>query len=162
MLFQRLAKLVMRYLGIDFGIKRVGLAVSNPGSKMAFPLKTIFRTTRQALFEELVGLIIKEKIEAVVLGMPLGPNGEETCTGRQVANFRKSLERRIDMPVYTVNEAYTSCEAQAVIKEQNLSSGRQKEILDQVAAVLILETFLNQQKKSEPPLSNNPSTTETS
>lgn len=135
----------MRYLGIDFGIKRVGLAVSSPGSKMAFPLKTIFRTTRQALFEELVDLISKEKIEGVVLGMPLGLEGEETFTARQVANFRKSLERRIDLPVYTVNEAYTSCEAQAVIQEKNLKSGRQKKILDQVAAVLILETFLNQQ-----------------
>ncbi|MFP4084781.1 MAG: Holliday junction resolvase RuvX [Desulfonatronovibrio sp.] len=152
----------MRYLGIDFGIKRVGLAVSSTGSKMAFPLKTIFRTTRQALFEELVGLIIKEKIEAVVLGMPLGPAGEETYTARQVANFRKSLERRTHVPVYTVNEAYTSCEAQAVIKKQNLKPGRQKKILDQVAAVLILETFLNQQKKSDSPPSENTHTTEIS
>ncbi|MFP4455657.1 MAG: Holliday junction resolvase RuvX [Desulfonatronovibrio sp.] len=150
----------MRYLGIDFGIKRVGLAVSSTGSKMAFPLKTIFRTTRQALFEELVDLIGKEKIEAVVLGMPLGPEGEETYTARQAANFKKSLERRTHVPVYTVNEAYTSCEAQAVIKKQNLKPGRQKKILDQVAAVLILETFLNQQKKSDSPPSENIQTTE--
>jgi putative holliday junction resolvase len=136
----------MRLLGIDFGLKRIGLAVSDPGGNLAFPLKTIVRTTRQAVFDELLKLITKEKIEAVVLGIPLGPGGEKNLTARQVRNFRESLERRIDLPVYMVNEAFTSCEADTIMSERCLTHDRKKQGQDQLAAVLILETFMNRRE----------------
>lgn len=136
----------MRLLGIDFGLKRIGLAVSDPGGKLAFPLRTIARTTRQAVFDELLRLITEEKIEGVVLGIPLGPEGEKSLTARQVLNFRESLERRIDLPVYLVNEAFTSCEADTIMNERGLGHDRKKQALDQLAAVLILETFMSRGK----------------
>jgi len=133
----------MRYLGIDFGIKRMGLAVSSPSGNIAFPLKTIYRTTRQEMFDKLADVILEQNIEAIVLGIPLGSEGEETLTCRQVLNFKESLERRVDLPVYTVNEAFTSSEARAIMKERDVKPDREKQSLDQVAAVLILENFLN-------------------
>lgn len=133
----------MRYLGIDFGIKRIGLAVSSPSGNIAFPLKTIYRTTRQVMFDKLADVIREQNIEAIVLGIPLGYEGEETLTCRQVLNFKESLERRVDLPVYTVNEAFTSSEARAIMKERGVKHDREKQSLDQVAAVLILENFLN-------------------
>ncbi|MCA1742633.1 MAG: Holliday junction resolvase RuvX [Desulfovibrionales bacterium] len=131
----------MRYLGIDFGIKRIGLAISGPDSTMAFPFKTIFRTTRQAVFDEIVEIISQEKIDAVVLGIPLNSD-PDNMTSRQVKNFKESLERRIQIPVHIINEAFTSSEAKIILKERGLDFKKEKEVLDQLAAVLILETFL--------------------
>ncbi|RQD67323.1 MAG: Holliday junction resolvase RuvX [Desulfonatronovibrio sp. MSAO_Bac4] len=132
----------MRYLGMDFGIKRIGLAISGPDSTMAFPYKTIFRTTRQAVFDEIIEIISHEQIDAVVLGIPL-TSEPDNLTSRQVKNFLKSLERRIHIPVHIVNEAFTSSEAKNILKERRLGHKKEKEVLDQLAAVLILETFLS-------------------
>lgn len=132
----------MCYLGIDFGIKRIGLAVSKPGSTMAFPFKTIFRTTRQAVFDEVIKIITEEQISAIVLGIPL-TSDPDNLTSRQVRNFKKSLERRIDIPVHIVNEAFTSSEAKIILKERGLDHQKEKEVLDQLSAVLILEDFLS-------------------
>lgn len=134
----------MRYLGIDFGTKRVGLALGLADTNMAFPLKTIFRTTRQEMFDEILDLIDRENIDAIVLGMPWGPSAEPGLTGRQALNFKQSLQRRTDRPVFIVNEDFSSCEAKSILSSRGLSSDRQKKCLDQVAAVLILESFLNQ------------------
>lgn len=146
----------MRYLGIDFGIKRMGLAVSGPSGSMAFPLKTIVRTTRSAMFEELLGLIRKQNIEAIVLGIPLGSEGEENLTSTQVMNFKESLERRIDLPVYIINEAFTSAEAKAIMIERGVRENRERQNLDQVAAVLILESFLSHREKDFNMVRENP------
>ncbi len=134
----------MRYLGIDFGIKRMGLAVSGPSGNLAFPLKTIVRTSRQAMFNELLNIIREEKIDAIVLGIPLRSEKEANLTSRQVLNFGKSLERRVDLPVYTVNEALTSFEARDIMKKQGVRAHKGKHGLDQLAAVIILEAFLIQ------------------
>ncbi len=132
----------MKYLGIDFGIKRVGLAVSDEKGKMVFPLKTIHRSTRENLFLELLNIIQERGIEAIVLGLPLGPDGEKSLPCRQAENFMQSLDRRTDLPIYTVNEAYTSMEAEDILNRCGIRVEKQKESLDQAAAVIILESFL--------------------
>lgn len=133
----------MRYLGIDFGIKRIGLAVSKPDSSMAFPFKTIFRSTRQAVFDEIIDIISQEQIDEVVLGIPL-TSDPDNLTSRQVRNFKKSLERRIHIPVHVINEAFTSSEGKIILRERGLDHKKEKEVLDQLAAVLILEAFLSE------------------
>ncbi|WP_291319732.1 Holliday junction resolvase RuvX [Desulfonatronospira sp.] len=132
----------MKYLGIDFGIKRVGLAVSDETGKMVFPLKTIHRSTRENLFLELLNIVEQKGIEAIVLGLPLRPDGEKSLTCRQAENFMHSLGRRTSLPIYTVNEAYTSLEAEDILSRQDVKGERQKESLDQAAAMIILESFL--------------------
>ncbi len=134
----------MRYLGIDFGLKRVGLAVTDPSGKLAFPLKTIYRTTRERFFEELLRIIETEGIQAIVLGMPLGLEGGATLTARQVENFRQSLLRSTGLPVHLVNEALTSFEGKKILRQHKVLVQKQRQALDQLAAVLILETFLAQ------------------
>ena len=133
----------MRYLGIDFGIKRVGLAITDPEGRMAFPLMTIERTTRKCFFDQLMQIIQEQNIEAIVVGLPIGLNGQETLTTRQVNNFIASLKRRTSLPIHTVNEALTSYESENLLKKQGVKGKKRKKHLDKLAAVLILETFLN-------------------
>ena len=130
----------MKLLGIDYGQKRVGLAVAHGG--LAFPLRTLVRTTRDKLFAELLDIIRGEGVEAVVLGLPLDMDGNETLTTRQVLNFRDSLARRTDLPIHLVNEALTSFDARDRLREAGVPARRHKDMLDQMAAVCILETYL--------------------
>jgi len=132
----------MKYLGIDFGIKRVGLAVSDQKGTMVFPLKTIHRSTRENLFLELLNIIQERGIDAIVLGLPLRPDRQKSLTCRQAENFMQSLGRRVDLPIYTVNEAYTSMEAEEILSRHGIRGERQKDSLDQAAAMIILESFL--------------------
>jgi len=132
----------MRVLGVDFGIKRVGLAATDREGRMAFPLKTVTRTTRDATFAEILAVIEAEGIEAVVVGLPLDLDGSETLTTRQAVNFANSLARRVDMPVFFADERLSSVEAEERLHEAGVSGKKLKKVLDSQAAVLILESYL--------------------
>jgi putative Holliday junction resolvase len=139
-----------RYLAIDFGLKRVGLAVAGPDSTLVFPLKTLFRTTRAAFFEELLATIEDEAIQAIVVGLPLDLDGNEQLISRQVRNFAESLSRRVTLPIYLENEVLTSFEAKNRLHEAGVFGSRRKKVLDQMAAVAILESFLSGSKNHDP------------
>lgn len=132
----------MKLLGIDYGQKRIGLATAQEG--MAFPLKTLIKSTRDALFAELLGIVARESIHAIVLGLPLDMNGDETLTTRQVLNFRDSLARRTSLPIHLVNEALTSFDARERLRNAGVPDRKHEAMLDQMAAVCILETYMRQ------------------
>ncbi|MDO9584563.1 MAG: Holliday junction resolvase RuvX [Desulfomicrobium sp.] len=133
----------MKILGIDYGQKRIGLAMVQ--GTMAFPFKTLEKSTRDKLFTDLMAIIESEGVQAIVLGLPLDMEGAETLTTRQTLNFRDSLARRTSLPIHLVNEALTSFDARERLREAGVPQHRHKEMLDQMAAVCILETYLRNQ-----------------
>jgi putative Holliday junction resolvase len=133
----------MKILGIDYGQKRIGLAMAQ--GTMAFPFKTLEKSTRDKLFADLMAIIESEGVQAIVLGLPLDMKGAETLTTRQTLNFRDSLARRTTLPIHLVNEALTSFDAAERLREAGVPERRHKEMLDQMAAVCILETYLRNQ-----------------
>lgn len=138
----------MRLLGIDYGTKRVGLALSDGLGLLAHPYATLARTTRERLFEELLAIIAKEGVQAVVLGLPLGLDGQETEATRRVRNFAASLARRVHVPVHFENEALSSKTAQEQLRQARLRGKRQLGALDQQAAVIILSDYLERRRRS--------------
>ena len=134
----------MRVLGIDYGQVRVGLAMTDPEGRMAFARPALVRTGRDALFAALVALIESEGVEAVVVGLPLTLDGEDSLTTRQARNFAASLARRTTAPVHLMDERLSSAAAQAQLKEAGLCSRKMKSRLDSQAAVQILETWISQ------------------
>ena len=134
----------MRVLGVDFGLKRVGLAVCDPAGILASPLPALQRTTRDAMFAELTALVAAEKVEAVVVGLPLALDGSDTETTRQARNFAQSLQRRLTIPVHLEDERLTSAAAEEELKEAGLCARKRKQALDSQAAVQILRTWLDQ------------------
>ena len=132
----------MRALGIDFGLKRVGLAVSDPTGTLVSPLKTIERKTRDGLFDELTEIIHNESIDAVVVGLPLSLEGEDTLTTRQARNFAESLGRRTDVPIHLMDERLSSAEAEEELNAAGLRGKKRKMALDSQAAVIILRSWL--------------------
>lgn len=134
----------MKVLAVDFGIKRLGLAVSDGSGTMALPHSTLKRTDNTTLFAEILKVLKEEKIEIVVVGIPYGLEGEHTLSTRQALNFVQRLQRRTDLPVVTVDESLSSAEAGERLSRAGLSKRQQQPVLDQVAAQIILETYLHQ------------------
>ncbi len=134
----------MKYLAIDYGQKRTGIAFSDAGGRMAFPRKTILMNTRAAFFEELLALIEAETPDAVVIGLPINLDGQESLTTRQARNFAKSLARRTPLPLFWMEEALSSYEAERDLRAAGRSAAKGRAVLDQQAAVRILQSFLDQ------------------
>ncbi len=135
----------MKYLAIDFGIKRVGLAISSQDGIHAFPLCTYERTTRDALFEFILDTAKNENITAFVIGLPLSMNGEDTLTTSQARNFANSMKRRTELPIYLIDETLSSFEAEEYLS--HVKQKNKKKILDQAAAMQILSSFLSYEYK---------------
>ncbi|MBQ7585443.1 MAG: Holliday junction resolvase RuvX [Desulfovibrionaceae bacterium] len=141
----------MRYVGIDYGLSRTGLAISDEEERFVFPLATFSLKdypSRKDLLDALAAKIIEAKAEACVMGLPLPLEGPETLICKQIRNVTKRLQRRIPLPFYFMNEALSSEEAWADLKESGLKWSKRRKVLDQQAAVRILESFLSNKPSS--------------
>ena len=136
----------MKYLAIDYGQKRTGIAVSDSGGSMAFPRRTIQMRTREAFFEELLALLEAEAPDALVIGLPVNLDGEETT--RQTRNFAKNLKKKTPLPIFWMEEALSSFEAEIDLRQAGRSAAKSRAVLDQQAAVRILQSFLDQPEGS--------------
>jgi RNAse H-fold protein YqgF len=132
----------MKYLGIDYGIKRTGLAVTDPGGIMAFPRTTLHMKGKDAFFAELFAVIKAEDIEAVVIGLPLRSDGTDSETTRMVRNMAARFRRRSPLPAYFMPETLSSHQAEELLKEAGQRGRGLWHKTDEAAAVLILESFL--------------------
>ncbi len=131
----------MKYLGIDFGTKKIGLAISDSKGKVVLPLTTI--PNNKNVFNYIKHLIQERQIDIIVVGLPQDVNNNFTLVTRQAQNFAKKLKKILSMPVITYNEKYTSFEAEEKLKDLGIPFKRGKKYIDQLAAVEILKDYLN-------------------
>lgn len=132
----------MKYLGIDYGEKRVGLAVSDGLGLMAFPKKTIKYRNEKQCFSELLFCIEEESVERIVVGMPLYEDGAESKTSEKVSRFLGKLIGYTQIPIYLINEYLTTFEASSILMGSKKYKKSKRDILDQQAAVIILNSLL--------------------
>lgn len=133
----------MKYLGIDYGTRRTGIAASDTGGSMAFPRRTLVMTTRHRFFAELLAIVAEECAGALVVGLPLLHDGTDTLTTRQVRNFVARLQRRTTLPVFLMEEFLSSHEAEGDLRAAGRSGKALEAVVDQQAAARILQSFLN-------------------
>tara|TARA_Y100001933_G_C18562367_1_gene382026 strand:+ start:43 stop:456 length:414 start_codon:yes stop_codon:yes gene_type:complete len=135
-----------KILAIDYGKKRIGIAISDSEKSIAFPLKTI---ENKDIFLYLKEIIQSEKIEAIVLGEPKPLNNKENILFLEVINFRKKIISLFSLPVHLVDERFSSKIASKIILDANVKKmkRRDKSLLDKVSASLILETYLKKKFK---------------
>ena len=129
-----------RILGIDFGAKRVGLAISDPTGKIARPYGTLLNHSAGFLVEKIKEICQKEGVGEVVIGFPLTLKGEVKIEAERVKKFVLKLAREIDQPVLLEDERFTTIEAKRLLKEGG-KKGYQGNI-DTMSAVLILAQYL--------------------
>lgn len=133
----------MKYLGIDFGERRVGLAVGDSELRFAFPKETI-DTQQQDLWLRLENLIIVEKIDNFVVGMPFHPDGRENGKNKVVEVFIEELKERFpNIPIFTQDESYSSVQALQQTSYMSRKKKKDKGIVDRAAAAIILQNWLD-------------------
>jgi putative Holliday junction resolvase len=134
---------IPRILAIDFGTKRMGLAVSDALGMTAQGLPTLERTRIADDLERLRLLVEEYSVELVLVGNPIGHSGGETSMSQLVAEFAQKLRRRLPCPVELRDERLTSVEANRTMRDAGLSIGKRQRAVDRVAAVLLLQSYLD-------------------
>ncbi|HIA31063.1 MAG TPA: Holliday junction resolvase RuvX [Candidatus Marinimicrobia bacterium] len=135
-----------RYLGIDNGEKRVGLALSDPLKIIATPFRTLLVHNTNQVIRELDKIIDEQDVELIVVGNPLGMKGQQTVQTKRVMEFTDKL-RDIGYKVMLEDERLSSVSAKRIMIEQEIKTGYNKELIDQTAAAIILQQFLDKQSK---------------
>lgn len=134
----------MRIMGLDIGNKTIGVAISDPFGMIAQGLKTINRTTEDGDFEQIQNIIKEYAVEKIVAGFPKNMNGTIGPQGEKVIKFVKRLEIKTNLPVVMWDERLTTVEAnRMLIEKADVSRSKRKKVIDKLAAVLILQSYLD-------------------
>ena len=129
-------------LGLDVGDVRIGVAISDVLGVGAHPLCTLTRTNRQRDITAIGDLVSIHKVERIIIGLPLSLDGTLGAQAKSVQKFGARLSRGLDIPVEFEDERFTTADAEEILREVNKDPKKQKDIIDQVAAVLILEEYM--------------------
>ncbi|MEN8148424.1 MAG: Holliday junction resolvase RuvX [Planctomycetota bacterium] len=130
----------MRVLGIDYGTKRHGLAVSDPLGYTAQPAGLVQRQGGDGI-DEIASVIEEKEVERIVLGLPFNMDGSPGDHHDEVLEFGAKLEERFGLPLETIDERLTTVQAERAL--QGLSRKKRKARVDQMAAQLILQAWLD-------------------
>ena len=141
-----------RFLCLDIGDRRMGVAVSDPFNTYALPVTTIYRKNLKKDLEA-VALLAKDKcVTGIVCGLPVNFDGTPSIQTKKAEFFIQKLIETLNLPVFPVDERCTTCEAEETLISQGKSREERKGLVDSLAATSILEGFLrdrnrkNQQK----------------
>jgi putative Holliday junction resolvase len=135
----------MKLAGIDYGRRRIGVAVTDDGGIIARGLCVIDRKKIPDCTAELARIINDEKPSAIVFGLPLGPNDEETEMSAEVRGFAAVIAERTGMAVHFIDESFTSKKAAEIMMHRKKKERRNKALSDRIAACLILEDYMQAQ-----------------
>ena len=131
-----------RILGVDYGEIRIGLALSDNTKRIAFPFKTIKNKNIDILLDVFRKLSFEKNIDSIVIGLPLGMNGKDTPQTKNVRIFSKSISI-LGLPIFFQDERLTSISAKKSLIKQNVKTGHNKEKIDEIAATIFLQQFLD-------------------
>lgn len=135
-------------LGLDIGDARTGVAISDELGIGAHPLCTIQRRSRKAVLAELQELVTTHQVERIVVGLPLQLDGETGTQARKIKQFADKLGQQVNLPIIFWDESFTTVEAAQILRETRKRRKKRKQVIDQVAAVLILEGYLDELRNS--------------
>lgn len=139
-----------RVLAIDYGRRRWGLAVSDELGFTAQGLPTLVRTNKRRDFQQLARWIEEKNAGVIVVGYPLHLSGDRSASSEEVEEFAAELRKRLGVEAVLWDERLTSREAERVLREAGAQPRRKKGAVDRMAAVLILQSYLDSQPADEP------------
>ncbi len=133
-----------RVLGIDVGTVRVGVALSDPTGTLASPLETLQRAKDGADLDRLAALVVEHEVAEVVVGEPRHLSGASGASAEDANAYSEALAGRIaDVPVYMIDERLSTVTAASHLREGGIDSRKQRPVIDQAAAVVILQQYLD-------------------
>ena len=132
-----------RVLGIDLGSRRIGVAVSDGLGLTAQPRATLARHGGMRDMQSIAGAVKEAGAKHIVLGLPLDPEGQEGPAARRARDFAAKLRAALHLPVDLVDESFSTVEAEAILLEADVSRARRKQVVDKLAAAVILQRWLD-------------------
>ena len=132
----------MRILAIDFGEKRIGLALSDPDTRLALPLTTLNRRSDKEAIAAITQIVQDQQVSQLVVGEPLNMDGSRGDSARRTASFARKLQSATGLQCVMVDETLTSIAARDRLIEAGVDLRRHPDRVDAVAAQLLLEEFL--------------------
>jgi putative Holliday junction resolvase len=139
-----------RVIGIDLGTRRMGVAVTDGLRLTAQPHATLARHGGQRDLDAIAAVVRQFDAERVVLGLPLSPEGEVGRAARSAQAFAERLRAALTIPVDLIDESFSTVEAEEVLLQADLSRARRKEVIDRLAAAVILQRWLNRERAGTP------------
>ncbi|GJM81565.1 Holliday junction resolvase RuvX [Paenibacillus timonensis] len=133
----------MKIMGLDYGDRRIGVAVSDSLGWTAQGLETIERRREGSEFERIAELVKQHEVEEIVVGLPKNMNGTIGPRGEICMAFAENLRSRLDLPVHLWDERLTTVSAQRTLLEADVSRKKRKGVVDKMAASLILQNYLD-------------------
>lgn len=132
----------MRIMGIDYGTKRIGVAISDPSATMAHPLDTI-PVREDGSHLDLLGKVVRDyEITKVVVGLPVNMDGSMGESARKVTEWAQALEHSLGLPVELWDERLTTSEAHELLIRLEVKGRKRRHIIDKIAASIILQDYL--------------------
>ena len=135
----------MKVIGIDFGLSKVGLAISDPSGIIALPLKVLRYKDKKDLLSELQGISKEKNVNKFVIGYPISMDYKENEMTKIIDSFKQDMEN-LDFEVILEDERLSSEYAKKIMIEQDVKVSRNKEMVDLTAASIILQTYLDRNK----------------
>jgi putative Holliday junction resolvase len=138
-------------LGVDVGQVRVGLAVSDPDGLIASPVATLARDEDAGTDLDRIATVARERdVVLVVVGLPLSLSGQEGLAAERARRYAGALQRRLEVPVRLWDERLTTVDAHRALRSSGVPGRQQRGVVDQAAAVLILQAALDARRAGRP------------
>ena len=138
----------MRILGLDYGSKTAGVALSDATCLIAQPRETIARKQEnkpRQTYARIEALVVEHDVDKIVLGLPKMMNNTEGPRVQATREFAENLERRTGLPIIFEDERLTTVEANRILEETDVCVSRRKEHIDKMAAAIILQSYLDRE-----------------
>lgn len=139
----------MKIMAVDFGDARTGLAICDKTELLASPVGVIHEKRFEHAVEKVAAAAAENKAEAVIVGLPLNMNGSEGPRAELCRNFAEQLSSKVNVPVRMWDERQTTVSAAGYLNQTDTRGKKRKEVIDAVAAVIILDSYL-QWRKNHP------------
>ncbi|MCS7265006.1 MAG: Holliday junction resolvase RuvX [Armatimonadetes bacterium] len=131
-----------RILAIDYGEKRIGIAISDEMQIIASPLTILLRNSDDEVIAQIVQLTRKHRVETIVVGLPMRTDAKQGEMEQRVRSFAEKLQSKTKVPVVLFDERFTTRIAEQVLLEADLSRQKRKRVRDKLAAVVLLQSYL--------------------
>ena len=133
----------MKILAVDLGLVRTGLAISDSAQILATPLRVIVEKNREVLAQKIFQICCEEKVDKIIVGLPKNMDGSEGESAQNARIFASNLNKISNLPVEMIDERGTTITAHNVLNETNVRGKKRKNIVDTVAATIILQNYLD-------------------
>lgn len=140
----------MRVLAVDHGEKRIGLAISDATGTIANPLTVVKHVSRTVDAAQVATIASEQGAELIVVGQSFDDEGQPNLAGRRAAHFAEALQSQIDIPIQMWDESFSTQEARAARIRMGVSRKKRAGHLDQIAATIILQSYLDSHSPPEP------------